>query len=757
MASCSRVINNIIKFFQNRFSVSRALLLVVLFAVVLLAGIWYSLPTLVEWGVEKLAKEGGSPNFAMEVSELDPWKTRIVDLSLGNEGDSIAVEQIDILYDPSKLVLGEINAFSITGLSFESNLDFDDSSEEVDTEKSWGEIYNFVNEVLINPPLSYLRIRDSDFSIFDQNESIEFLFWSSTDFLENLIHLTVDLTMNQSSLLGEINISREENATFISTAFDVKDVGVLFDDIVSYSRIKELIPNELGVSAGKLAIDGLARIIPTGPEDLFVECNGSGFLLEWEEHNFSIPQFMVFLTPENEHNWTSNSYANVRYENNLVADGINLSVDQEEERIELRGGISYLKTDNLFPPLEIFGLRFPNLQFQIQDLENLAYEKERTIAFNEFSYENQFLRLYNGTLSFLLSRDRNLNLRIFPLDGALLDLGISFVQFSYFGRVNLDDFPKVDSPQVLLGERVISGDEVLLEKLALTFRVQDLTHFVINLLSFKMSGNEFEFNPANMIVGISDTNAQKINIKFDKTSLSIPNQNVTLTGLDGSIEFNSLDPLETNGTQTIWFETLQAGGVELKDGNFSFEILPDGTFLVSEGNALLYDGIIGLMESSFNMYGDQMTINTSVIKMDGQKIVNLIEGLDVEVNGTFSGRIPFSNQDGKWDFEGGYLQLDSSTNAKLKYKSNGFLTNGIQEGSQEYKRMKMTELALENLKLDFLRISFEVEGDERKILGNIRGKSTIKKNTEVSLDYRPKIIAGLAEIMHKLDLKKLGL
>ena len=260
-----------------------------------------------------------------------------------------------------------------------------------------------------------------------------------------------------------------------------------------------------------------------------------------------------------------------------------------------------------------------------------------------------------------------------------------------------------------------------------------------------------------MIVGIPDTNAQKLNVKFDKTSLSIPNQNVSLTGLDGSIEFISLDPLETNGTQTIWFETLQAGGVELKDGNFSFEILPDGTFLVSEGNALLYDGIIGLMESSFNMYGDQMTINTSVIKMDGQKIVNLIEGLDVEVNGTFSGRIPFSNQDGKWDFEGGYLQLDSSTNAKLKYKSNGFLTNGIQEGSQEYKRMKMTELALENLKLESLRISFEVEGDERKILGNIRGKSTIKKNTEVSLDYRPKIIAGLAEIMHKLDLKKLGL
>ncbi|MDG0963906.1 MAG: YdbH domain-containing protein [Opitutales bacterium] len=751
------MINNIINFFKNRFSVSRALLLVVLFAVVLLAGIWYSLPTLVEWGVGKLAKEGGSPNFAMEVSELDPWMTRIVDLSLGNEGESIAVEQIDILYDPSKLALGEINAFSITGLSVVSNTENVDSKEGGDEEVKWSEIHDLVNEVLINPPLSYLRIRDSDFSILDQNESLQFLFWTSADFLENLIHLTFDLAMNQSSLSGEFNLSREDNASFISTALDVMEVGTLFDNIVSYPRFQELIPHELGVSAGKLAIDGLARIIPTGVEDLFVECNGTGFQLEWEEHNFSIPQFMVFLTPENEHNWTVNSYANVRYGNDLVADGINVSVDQEEDRIELRGGISYLKTENLFPPLEIFGIRFPNLQFEIQDLENLVYEKERTIAFNEFSYEDQFLRLYNGTLSFLLSRDRNLNLRIFPINGALLDLGISFVQFSYFGRVNLDDFPKVDSPQVLLGERVISGDEVLLENLALTFRVQDLSHYLINLLSFEMSGNEFEFNPANMIVGISDTNTQALNIKFDKTSFSIPNQNLSVTALEGTIELNSLDPLETNGTQTIWFETLQVGGVDLKDGNFSFEILPDGTFLVSEGSALLYDGAIGVMESSFNMYGDQMTINTSIIQMDGQKIVNLIEGLDVEVNGTFSGRIPFSNQDGKWDFEGGYLQLDSSTNAKLKYKSNGFLTNGITEGSQEYKRMKMTELALENLKLDSLRISFEVDGDERQILGDIRGKSLIKNNTEVSLDYRPKIIAGLAEIMHKLDLKKLGL
>jgi hypothetical protein len=293
--------------------------------------------------------------------------------------------------------------------------------------------------------------------------------------------------------------------------------------------------------------------------------------------------------------------------------------------------------------------------------------------------------------------------------------------------------------------------------MALTFRVQDLSHFIINMLSFNMSGDKFEFSPANMIVGIPEGNAPNVTIKFDKSNVSILNKELSVTGLEGEIQFNSLDPLETNGTQTIWFESLQASGVELKDGNFSFQILPDGTFLINEGGAILYDGMIGLMESSFNLYGEQMRINTTIKEMDGQKIVDFIEGLEVEVNGSFSGRIPFTKQEGKWDFEDGYLQLDPSSNAKLKYKSNGFLTNGIKEGSAEYKRMKMTELALEDLQLESLRISFEVDGDKRQILGAIRGKSTIQKNTEVSLDYRPKIIAGLAEIMYKLNFEKLGL
>jgi hypothetical protein len=248
-----------------------------------------------------------------------------------------------------------------------------------------------------------------------------------------------------------------------------------------------------------------------------------------------------------------------------------------------------------------------------------------------------------------------------------------------------------------------------------------------------------------------------MNLQFKKSSLSLPSEDITISGIKGEVRFNSIDPLETNGTQMLTFESCQIGDIKLNDGNLSFEILQDGSFLIKQGIAKLYDGEIGFSESRFNLYADDMLINTVINKMNGQEIANLVDGVDLDINGSFSGRVPFSNQGGNWDFQGGFLQLDPNANAKLSYKSNGFLTNGIKEGTEEFKRMQMTEMALENLELDSLRLSFEVDGQERQILGSIRGKSIIKKNTEVSLDYRPKIIAGLSEIMHKLNLKKLGL
>ena len=743
--------------FREKFSISRALLVVILLSLLLLVGIWNSLPFLLEWSVVKMAKGAGLQNFEMHVSDLDPWKTKVLDLAIKDQGNSLRVKQIDILYDPSTVALGEINALSITGLSGRVNTDTDKEAEGTESTNSYRYFFDSIDQLLINSPLSHFRLRNSDFTLIDQNISTKFNFGLAADFLDNLIHFVWEGSANSVTGSAELSLSREENSTFLAGVIEIENISQLFDEISSDSRLQDRVPEGVSISEGQLLIDIFSRVLPDGLEDVFLELNGSNIGLEIGGDNFTLSKLITFITPENDHKWVVNSYANINHENILLAEGINLAVSHEGNSTELSSRVNYLKTQGQLPPIELNGVRFPNLEFDLSDPLQIPYGKELEILFHELSYGGNLFKLYDGVISFLFLQDHQIKLSIPPVDASLLDLGISFVQFSYFGMMDLDLLPQISTPQIISGKRVIFGDEVLLENLDLTFRVRDLRHILLDTVSFKLSESIIEFNPANIMVEIPSMMPGALHFDFNKSSLFLPDDEIILIGLDGEINLNSLEPLETNGTQTLSFDRCSVSGVELKDGNFSFQILPDGTFLIVEAYANLYGGVIGLLESQFNLYQAGIRISTSLTGVNGQEIADLIEGLDVEVNGTFSGRIPLIMQGGNWDFEGGYLQLDPTASAKLKYKSNGFLTNGIEVDSEEYKRMRMTELALENLNLESLRLIFEVKGEDRQISGTIRGKSLIDKKTEVSLDYRPKIIAGLAEILHKLNFDKLDL
>ena len=97
-------------------------------------------------------------------------------------------------------------------------------------------------------------------------------------------------------------------------------------------------------------------IAPDGFQDVFMELNGSNFTIGWDDKNFSIPQFLVFVTPENKDNWTVNSYLKLQPEN-FNADEMHVEIARENERLNIGGGVGYLKTYNDLPPFELFGIK----------------------------------------------------------------------------------------------------------------------------------------------------------------------------------------------------------------------------------------------------------------------------------------------------------------------------------------------------------------------------------------------------------------
>ena len=72
--------------------------------------------------------------------------------------------------------------------------------------------------------------------------------------------------------------------------------------------------------------------------------------------------------------------------------------------------------------------------------------------------------------------------------------------------------------------------------------------------------------------------------------------------------------------------------------------------------------------------------------------------------------------------------------------------DGLEEGSEEMEKMKLTAWALEDLHLNSASVNLKVFEDERQILISLDG---IRETSErkVDLKYRPKIIGGLRELL----------
>ena len=372
------------------------------------------------------------------------------------------------------------------------------------------------------------------------------------------------------------------------------------------------------------------------------------------------------------------------------------------------------------------------------------------------SYENDLLFLSDGSLSVLFPQPGSqVLLNIPPSDATFGD--IAFVDFSYAGLIDWEEFPRISQPQVVSGKRILIGLESVLENLAITFRLENFETIMVDLLAFEAGGTVVDFNPANFRLQIPPAQPGSLVLTLEGSSVRLPEQEIIVEGMRGEIVIDSLEPLSTGGTQTVSFDRIIVSELEIGEGNFSFVVEPSGTIRIESVRARLWGGEVGLRESSFGLYEDDFRVNTRVTGIDAQQVADLLAGQDLRIDGNFSGDVTFSNEDGKWDFSNGLVLLDPSPNAKLNYKADDVLLKGLKKSSKEYKKIKMTNDAMENLSLESMRILFKALDGNREVVLSIRGKADTGKSI-IHLDNNMNFIAGIRELAGAyFDFGKLGI
>lgn len=739
------MLNNLKSFIAARYTFKSALLIFVLFLLVSLIIVYSTLGFILEWSVGRMAKGQGILNFKMDVVQVDPWVTKIKNLKGLNE---VTIDEIEARYDPATLAIGKINSLSVSGVSAKVELE-SQNEEDNKSNISHEQVYELLNKFLIDSPVEYFRLRDSVLKFHEHKLDTQ-INLMKIDFFENQILLDLDLVINNLNSFLKLSVSREGDDNFLSSHFRIGDAVAIFNEGLENKFLKDFIPQDFSVSDGNVEFDTYSRITQDGLNDVFFELNATDLEFSFLDNNFSIPKLITFFDWEDLSDWKSNTYLNFTYQNDLIANGVRVLAYPEDNKIVIGGEVSELIASQNYNDLYIQGMRVPELPFNSTDTFQFPLYEAKRFSFDEFHYGDNFFRIYNGAVDLTFISQDKFKVSVPTLSANLLNLGISFNEFSYNGIIDLNNFPAIESPQTISGLELNLADQDKLTNLALTFRTKDTNHIFIDLLNFAYNGTNFNFEPANFVLKYPKEQPDLMSIELNKATFSLPELDILFTGIKGTISLKSLSPFETNGTQMLTFDECKFRDFTLSDGNFSFEIKSDGSFVIKDSDSRLHGGILGLYESSFGM-SDDLTLITKIEEMDGQKIIDLFDELDAEIKGNFSGKIPISKKNGKWNLEEGYIELDTDENRTLRYNAKGLLTKDLAVGTEEYKRMKMAEDALSNLNLQFLKISIVVEGESRKIKGSIIGESILDDGTKILLDYRPNTVAGLDELIEYIN------
>ena len=381
--------------------------------------------------------------------------------------------------------------------------------------------------------------------------------------------------------------------------------------------------------------------------------------------------------------------------------------------------------------------------------------------------ESFIFNLYDGKLTTLFGEDKEfVHLILYPTH-ANLQLGsasdpssqqkIEIKNFSYSGAVNYFQDPYLVTPQTVSFKRVdlgLSGSEM--KDFVLTFTLSTIRKTLIDSLAMTFDGVKYDL-PTPAKLSVEQRPDGSTTLDLNGTTFLLPDLEVRMEGLRAGVRLASVDPLATVGPQELHFDAIRYGDLAITDGRLLFALDANGTFAIHAGEADLLGGTLVFEPTRFDLYGEEIYIVLRLNNVDGSRIASLLKDFDGEITGTFSGRIPLRKVKDQLDFTGGFLELNQSSRGRLRYRSDGLLTEGIQPVGSEYKLRRNTELALKDLAVKRLRLDFVEEDGERKILGQVQGKAQIDKKTTINLDYRPRIHVDLWELLQEIDFETLDL
>ena len=720
-----------------------------------------SLPSFLESGIRKFARDSGINLHSIIIDEITPWSSRVSGLSSDFQEGKFSLQQLDLRYDPTQLAQGQLRAVSLTSPLLELDIDaILERLEGIENANTDSKIQ--ADELLSNPPVQHLRFRDLELS-FNRVDTIARSQWDiEGDFHPGLAQLRLDGNLTGLPWQGDLTLVQEGSDLFLGASLQFSDLSKILNSV---KTVSELFDDENSVNFEKwLEIEqGVARARWTGRlendgiMDQFIELNATELVCRAMGLTLQIPQAILFVTPHISGRTEANFYANLNWGENLEVRGLKLAGSLVDGQPNLNVRVQRLRTQGVLPQAELFGLVVDGIEFAENEMGEFLGVRKASLRFSSLHLEEGMYNLYDGEIDIEWLGEDRFQIELRKGNGSVPTLGLNLQGMRFSGEIALDSLPRLSAEQRFSVDEIFLGEDQKIDDFSIEFKSDSLERFELSELNMLVNDFQFSLSPANLIIEIPESSQGRLDLSFLDAELKFDDfSGLALKKIQGNIKFNSLDPLDTNGSQSVRFD-LNAGEQVLESGQIKFEVLPNGEQVIKELEIHAFGGTLALEETKLIEGFEDFELKVLAKGLDAQQIISCFEDLDARMEGNLSGILTIRKDPSLgWDFYGGSLSLDSSETAKLFLNTHGMLTEGLDDESSEYKNMYLLERALEDLNLNGLNIMFKLlDAGERIVEMNVRGESEVD-GKDISVEYRPKIMGGLDALLQQADLSKWG-
>jgi hypothetical protein len=214
----------------------------------------------------------------------------------------------------------------------------------------------------------------------------------------------------------------------------------------------------------------------------------------------------------------------------------------------------------------------------------------------------------------------------------------------------------------------------------------------------------------------------KADLIIHEGSVSMPDQNLIVTGIQGRLAFNDLLAPASFPGQVLTIARIQAGDFNATDAAVRFTLEP-GPSLVLENIWVNWAGGRVSTESIRIPSPDRsvaLTLYCDRIQLD--RLLAQMGGFKTQGSGSLNGRIPLVFKNGELSFDNAFLFSTPGQGGRIVIQNPEKLAAGIPMDSPRFSQLDLATEALKDFEYNWAKLTFDTQGETLTANMSLEGK-----------------------------------